>query len=1277
MATGESGTATEIYYTAIRRALANGNAAVMVGAGFSRNAEGGERLSTWAQLATELATALDPEAKPEQFSVANVTQLAEQYAGVFSTPALEDLLKRMIPNDRVAPGKLHDKLLRLPWSEILTTNYDTLLERAAEKAFERAHFTVCCREDIPQSKVLGRRRIVKLHGSFPSQRPFIFTEEDYRTYPQKFAPFVNLVRQSLLENVFCLIGFSGDDPNFLHWLGWIRDVLDKHALPVYLFLDRPPLLGQRKLLEARGVIPVVLPYPQAQDPNDFASRYFELFKKLAEPLEQPKMNWGVIKWPQEASVYIEDESIRYKQLLDYIPLIAAQREIYPGWLVAPRSIRRQFRSSIHQFQHSIDDRWVMARLRTENPAIVMAILSLYAWQQEMLLEPINDDIARLGVQIVRQAVSLRLDGSPADVKTLLAAFSIRSHSDFVQQWDSLVLALARWARQEILESDFGALCNLLEERSGGATHLSDAIRYEQLLLLLYRGKRNEARAMVQSWHIASADPYMIVRKAALNAELGDGDTALTLCKEAVQRLRDSQRMRPGDALLISQEAWACLIAERIQRGRQFINGPNEPNANEDNYLETLNERLDVLAIRGYAAQRELEEVIADLAAEAKPPFNAQYKFGNFDLGGWSDTWRFGTTSELQSKIETSFEWLELADIVGLLVRSTRVNFFVDSYIRAAWWAQYADSHSRILSVLIRSLSVDALKPKDEMQPQHKSGWLSRYQVATFTHEVALNVCDSFLGQIGDTFALGDHHPDMQLAVTFYIEVFSRLVLRIESPDQVLTWGRQLVQIHKLPVLHRTTSLWNAFATALARCIEALPPDYQLILLKEIANLPQMPLANLSDGYADDWIRPFNLLRWYESSVKTNEHDLSWGYEVKQALLAFERTQETPKKKDWQRIYWLEALGVLSEQDKIRVSQVLWRGVSTWPVIQGFHLHAPFRWPAPDGVKSLDAAYIDWLIGKKLSNFAQPSMMMISSPGATRGWGFPTDDDFLNAWIFALQRCSWSSEQFLALVREIKRWWNEEGDAITADLPRLNELRQALEDRFHCIDILLSEGLSQADSIFPMQECEAIRNEVDELLKMLASVGIPFLRVEFLQALTKRNETSLVAAQERLSLIFLGSNDADMRRAANITRWLISHATRYEGFGLERVVDSLISILAARRMPGLLWALGLLSECVSSVPSLLSPNRLQMIDIALTLLFDELKYQGRAEGSGIVDDAVPLLRFKCAEFAWRLQQKLKRDSACVRQWLEDVRVDPLPELRFGRFQQKPCGEDQVS
>ncbi len=44
-----------VHYNAIRKALINGNAAVMVGAGFSQNAQSGEQLATWTDIAKELS----------------------------------------------------------------------------------------------------------------------------------------------------------------------------------------------------------------------------------------------------------------------------------------------------------------------------------------------------------------------------------------------------------------------------------------------------------------------------------------------------------------------------------------------------------------------------------------------------------------------------------------------------------------------------------------------------------------------------------------------------------------------------------------------------------------------------------------------------------------------------------------------------------------------------------------------------------------------------------------------------------------------------------------------------------------------------------------------------------------------------------------------------------------------------------------------------------------------------------------------------------------------
>ena len=96
---------SRVHYDAVRRALENGNAAIMVGAGFSKNAENGDQLATWYEVAQELWRELNPnKGELREFSTSMVAQLGEQYARVFSKPALEDLLKRLIPDDSVSPG---------------------------------------------------------------------------------------------------------------------------------------------------------------------------------------------------------------------------------------------------------------------------------------------------------------------------------------------------------------------------------------------------------------------------------------------------------------------------------------------------------------------------------------------------------------------------------------------------------------------------------------------------------------------------------------------------------------------------------------------------------------------------------------------------------------------------------------------------------------------------------------------------------------------------------------------------------------------------------------------------------------------------------------------------------------------------------------------------------------------------------------------------------------------------------------------------------------------
>ena len=168
-----------------------------------------------------------------------------------------------------------------------------------------------------------------MHGSFPDIRPFIITEEDYRTYPNLFPEFVNTVRQSLIENCLCLIGFSGDDPNFLNWIGWLRDVMGKQAAPVYQITYNLQMHDSNvHLCRALGID--VINLADIKGVRGFAEALdFFLF---------------YIEKNFETSWYGRIKTLdREKGEIDvFIEEMRQVRESYPGWIILPASYMKYF-----------------------------------------------------------------------------------------------------------------------------------------------------------------------------------------------------------------------------------------------------------------------------------------------------------------------------------------------------------------------------------------------------------------------------------------------------------------------------------------------------------------------------------------------------------------------------------------------------------------------------------------------------------------------------------------------------------------------------------------------------------------------------------------------------------------------------------------------------------------------------------------------------------------------------------------------------------------------
>ena len=126
-----------------------GDVSLMIGAGFSKNAQSKGRASiqppNWSELAEKMYEELYPEPLEEQekeewnrqriikTSGKNVTKLADEYIANFDRNKINNLIEQSIADEMFVPGELHKRLLKLHWSDIFTTNYDNLIEKALEK----------------------------------------------------------------------------------------------------------------------------------------------------------------------------------------------------------------------------------------------------------------------------------------------------------------------------------------------------------------------------------------------------------------------------------------------------------------------------------------------------------------------------------------------------------------------------------------------------------------------------------------------------------------------------------------------------------------------------------------------------------------------------------------------------------------------------------------------------------------------------------------------------------------------------------------------------------------------------------------------------------------------------------------------------------------------------------------------------------------------------------------------------------------------------------------
>lgn len=169
-----------------------------------------------------------------------------------------------------------------------------------------------------------RKSIYKIHGSLrenddkeygfdgDSHKQYIITQEDYDTYNDKHSAFVSMMRIDLLRNRFCIMGVSGGDANFLAWINWVKDVLDKTKArskdndtephkSFFIYSSSKNMPREMELMLRNHFIqPVILKdaFPSATNDEERIRLFLEYIQPLKNETSRLSDLWGKIELPR-------------------------------------------------------------------------------------------------------------------------------------------------------------------------------------------------------------------------------------------------------------------------------------------------------------------------------------------------------------------------------------------------------------------------------------------------------------------------------------------------------------------------------------------------------------------------------------------------------------------------------------------------------------------------------------------------------------------------------------------------------------------------------------------------------------------------------------------------------------------------------------------------------------------------------------------------------------------------------------------------------------------
>lgn len=850
-------------------------AAILVGAGFSRNAilagNDTKKPPLWNDLKKAMVEALYPD-HPED-APTDALRLAEEYRVYYGQSELNSFIRRQIPDKSWQPSDLHRELMRLPWADVLTTNYDTLLERASNK-----HKTVVDAVDLSVSR---GARIIKLHGSIDSNARLVLSEEDYRNYPHDSAAFVNTARQVFLENELCLLGFSGDDPNFLQWSGWVRDHLGGGARRIYLVGSLGLSPAKRRMLENRNVSPIDFSHITRGMTREAAERYAS--SKFIEFLHSMKPDSPDEWQPHSSDSYKVFDAARlalFKSPPENGVSVATLRQLSaiwqsdmqkcPEWIVVPKNKRESVRYGTMMAPPGYF-RFVGNLARPEK----LDFLDSIVWRKQIALSPISTEILSECIREIE--------------------LSERHKFGKLEKLARAVLREARLRQDKALFESAAAY--LRSHADQGSDAIAEVVAQD---LLWARDEMNLDAVSANVASLTGPNPMWQVLRAALHCECGELEEAKKAISDAMIEIADRQRRDPKSVWVASRYAWVDYIARALRVSEKW-EWTSQKNYSEAELNYSPSEEVD--RIRHEIRHSKLKTIEA--------PQGIQPKFGPGGYFDHSATIHF-RSEEAGHEGDMVFRLMDTAciplrvgivDIFGSLAQDALDNEPLHNYM---WYLR-----------LLRAV-------KDHSSPliEKHFGVIS---IANLSSEVASKLIERVFAACH--FWLIRSRPSSGRTSSFAVErlrlnleVLSRLVARSDakSAESVFRWGCELAVDPRS--IHRW--LHEPLGNLLDRSLAALPPNVRGSLAIECLDFP---LPAPSDSATDPWPEPVAVLFRHMTTPDRPMTDARWRACVAK-LLAAVQGEGGQRRSAVHRLAYLHTFGALTTSEREEFGNLLWSSI---------------------------------------------------------------------------------------------------------------------------------------------------------------------------------------------------------------------------------------------------------------------------------------------------------------------------------------------------------------